>query len=627
MKLKELIGPRKARRVRKCLNRYLTIMQVVELCRKDHYSKNEWSCKYNLSFPCSALVVIHKRLRDNVVPVEMANCNVGRAVRAFCSQGAHGTPYQRNPRSFPRGAWERASLGHLCITTSATWEQWVNQLMFLVSFVFFVDKLPLFKITKQHWPAIPILAMLLELSACTPTRVDNPLNRVALPKDWHHAPNARTNFNPADLKTWWQGFQDPKLNALVTQGLANNHDLKIAVARVREIKAMITVAESALYPSIDLTVSGGREKKIDRVIGVPSNQGLGLFIPTADMISGGLAARWEIDLFGARHLEAEAATAQAEGTEEALHAAQVGLLAQVATNYLELRGVQQRIGILRENINTQRERLRALQAFNRTGLSNQWDVARQETLLRSNEGSLPVLTSEAFNLIHRLAVLLGEPPEKLERRLVDAGPLPENSPDIPRLLPLGLLEQRPDLRLARTEVSAMAAGLGAAKADLFPKLVLSANGGFGALAVGGMPSLAESVYALGSGLTAPIFSAGRIQAHITAADARLEQVAANYEKTLLLALEDVENAFVAHVSAEERRNRISEAETAAEQAYRLANALYRQGANDYLSVLDAQHSKLAVADERAKADTVVRVSIVSLYRAFGGGWTAEAAVQ
>jgi len=495
-----------------------------------------------------------------------------------------------------------------------------NLLIIFVPLVIFVDKLPLFKISRQQWL---ILAMLLELSACTPTRVDDPISRVALSKDWHHAPDARTNSNPENLKAWWQGFQDPKLNALIAQALAKNHDLRIAVARVREAKAMSTVAESALYPSIDLTASGGREKKIDRVIGVPTNQGLGLFIPTADMITGGLAARWEIDLFGARHLEAEAAAAQAEGAEEALRAVQAGLLAHVATNYLELRGVQRRTGILLENIDTQRERLRVLQAFNRAGLINQLDAARQETLLRSTEGSLPMLTSTASNLVHRLAVLLGEPPEYLESRLADADPLPVKSPDIPGLMPSGLLEQRPDLRLARTEVSAMAAGLGAARADLFPKLVLSASGGFGALAVGGFPSFAESVYALGSGLTAPIFNAGRIKAKITAADARLDQVAANYEKTFLLALEDVENAFSAYTASIEQSNRLLQAETAAGQAYRFANELYQRGANDYLAVLDAQRSKLVVADERAKAETAVRVSIVSLYRAFGGGWTVQ----
>ncbi|TRW89768.1 TolC family protein [Candidatus Methylobacter oryzae] len=464
--------------------------------------------------------------------------------------------------------------------------------------------------------------MTLLLSACTPTRVDTSINSIEPPKDWHHAPPNASAVNSANLKAWWQGFGDPKLNVLIEQALANNHDLRIAVARVREANAMVSVAESALYPTIDLAVSGGRDKKIDRVIGVPN----GLLIPTANMVSGGLAARWEIDLFGTRHLEAEAASAQAGGAVEILHVAQVGLLAQVATNYLELRGMQQRIAILRENINIQQERLRVLQAFNRAGLGNQWDIAGQETLLRSTEGSLPVFTCVAASLIHRIAALLGELPENLERSLANAEPLPAKSPGIPGLLPSGLLEQRPDLRLARTEVSATAAHLGAARADLFPKLVLSADGGFGALAVGGMSSLAESVYALGSGLTAPIFNAGRIQARITAADARLEQVAANYEKTFLLALEDVENAFVEHATSLERRKRMDEAETAAMEAYRLAGVLYRHGVNDYLSVLDAQRSKFAVADERVKAETAVCVAIVSLYRAFGGGWEAEIAV-
>ncbi|PKM10254.1 MAG: transporter [Gammaproteobacteria bacterium HGW-Gammaproteobacteria-3] len=463
------------------------------------------------------------------------------------------------------------------------------------------------------------------LSACTPTRVGD---QVALnsPANWQHAPSAQTS-ETADLKTWWQGFNDPFLNELIDQALTANHDLKIAAARVREANAMVTVAEAALYPSLDFSLSGGREKRIDRIVGVPSGQGIKLITPTADAVSGGLAARWEIDLFGGRHLEAEAAAAQAEGSQEGLHAAQVGLLAQVATNYLELRGVQLRTGILQSNIELQRERLRTLQVFLKAGLANEADIARQQTLLQGTEATLPLLTNAGQKLIHRLGVLLGEPPENLEKRLAVAGPLPVAAPNIPDLLPSDLLAQRPDLRLAQTEVSAAAASLGAARADLYPKLVLSASGGLGAIAVGGFPSLADSVYALGSGLSAPIFNAGRIRAHIAAADARLDQVAANYEKTFLLALEDVENAFVAHRSATDSLGQLSEAEASAEKAYRLVNALYQQGAGNYLAVLDAQRSKLAVSDERAKTETAVNVAMVSLYRAFGGGWTIDSTID
>ncbi|BBL57613.1 efflux transporter outer membrane subunit [Methylomonas koyamae] len=469
---------------------------------------------------------------------------------------------------------------------------------------------------------IPLtLLSLASLIACTPTRVGD---QVALnsPATWQHAPNTQTT-ETVDLKTWWQGFNDPLLNELIDKALAANHDLKIATARVREASAMVTVAEAALYPSLDFSISGGREKRIDRIVGVPDGQGMKLITPTADAVSGGLAARWEIDVFGGRHLEAEAAAAQAQGSREGLHAAQVGLLAQVATNYLELRGVQQRIGILQENIALQRERLRTLQAFVKAGLANEADLARQQTLLQGTEATLPQLTNAEQNLIHRLGVLLGEPPENLGARLAVAGPLPKQAPVMPNLLPAELLAQRPDLRLAQTEVSAAAASLGSARADLYPKIVLSVSGGLGALAVGGFPSLADSVYALGSGISAPIFNAGRIRAQITAADGRLEQVAANYEKTFLLALEDVENAFVAHRSATDSFSRLTEAEASAEKAYRLVDTLYSRGAGNYLAVLDAQRGKLAVSDERAKAETAVSVAMVSLYRAFGGGWTAN----
>ncbi|MDX8128941.1 TolC family protein [Methylomonas sp. OY6] len=466
---------------------------------------------------------------------------------------------------------------------------------------------------------------LVSLSACTPTRVGD---QVALnsPATWQHAPNTQTT-ETADLKTWWQGFNDPLLNELIDKALAANHDLKIATARVREANSMVIVAEAALYPSLDFSLSGGREKRIDRIVGVPSGQGIKLITPTADAVSGGLAARWEIDVFGGRHLEAEAAAAQAQGSQEGLHAAQVGLLAQVATNYLELRGVQQRIGILQNNIALQRERLRTLQVFLKAGLANEADLARQQTLLQGTEATLPGMTNAEQNLIHRLGVLLGEPPESLGNRLAVVSPLPKQAPAIPNLLPADLLAQRPDLRLAQTEVSAAAASLGSARADLYPKIVLSASGGLGAIAVGGFPSLADSIYALGSGLSAPIFNAGRIRAQITAADARLEQVAANYEKTFLLALEDVENAFVAHRSANDSLGKLTEAEASAEKAYRLVDTLYSRGAGNYLAVLDAQRSKLAVSDERAKAETAVGVAMVSLYRAFGGGWTVDSSVS
>ena len=462
----------------------------------------------------------------------------------------------------------------------------------------------------------------LSLAACTPTRVDPKLQLPAV-TDWQHGQVTEALSNRSALTSWWRGFGDPVLDELIAGAIAANQDLRIAKARVREAQQMVTVAESALYPTVEFNANGGRERSINRVFAAPGPKGIELITPAVNAFSGGLAARWEIDLFGGRHLEAEAAMAQAAGAREGERAVLVGLLAQVATNYLELRGVQARTHVLEGNIATETERLRVVRALHKAGLARDWDVQRQETQLRATEAGLPTLAAAADNLIHRLGVLSGEPPASLHARLASSAPLPASAPRLPKFMPASLLDQRPDLRLVKTNVDAAAASLGAARADLYPKLVLSVSGGFGTVAAGGFGALAEGVYALGSGITAPIFNAGRIRAQIAAADARLEQVAGNYEKTFLTALEDVENAYVQHRSMTDRRDQLRRAEATAEQSRIEADALFRQGATDLLGVLDAQRTKLQISGQRVAAETEMAVAMVSLYRAFGGGWSED----
>ncbi len=469
----------------------------------------------------------------------------------------------------------------------------------------------------KHKTITAIIISYLALSACTPTRVSGQV-KLSPPEHWGNQPKAATT--KPDLKRWWQGFHDPLLNDLVAQALTANHDIKIAQAHIKEVKALVTVTESAFYPSVDLYASGGREKKIDRIIGVPGSRGIQLITPTGDSVSGGLTARWEIDLFGGRQLDKEAVLAQAVGAEETLSAVQVGLLAQVATNYLELRGVQQRVAIQQKTIAVNQEKLRALRAFHRAGLANSADLSGQKALLSASEAVLPWLTQSASALIYRLSILLGLPPATMETKLSIPQAELVNLPIVPALLPVELLTQRPDLRMAKTEITAAAAKLGSARTDLFPKIQLAASAGYGAIAVGGFSNLAESVYSLGTGLTAPIFNAGRIRAYISAADSRLQQAAVNYEKTFLLAMEDVENAYIAYRTATGQSNNFTLAEASAKTAYEQKQLLYNKGAENYLAVVDAQKNELALLDETTKSNTAISVAIVSLYRAFGGGW-------
>ncbi|MGH8606498.1 MAG: efflux transporter outer membrane subunit [Gammaproteobacteria bacterium] len=477
---------------------------------------------------------------------------------------------------------------------------------------------------KYHMRVAVLIQTL--LSGCALTAISDKVG-VQTPAQWRNAPSGETTADPADLARWWKEFQDPLLDEIIARALEANHDLKIAAARVREVRALVTVAESVLFPTIEANVNGGRQKRIERVIPIPGPQGVDLAVPRTDAVTAGVTLAWEVDVFGGNRLEAQAAAAEALGAEEGRRAVQVGLLAQLATSYLELRGAQRQTAILHENIAVQRERLRLLEAFFRAGLTNEFDIARQQTLLRTTEGTLPVLNHLTATLIHRLGVLLGEPPHTLEAQLGKAAPLPPALPPLPNLLPADLLERRPDLRRAQAEVTAAAASLGAARADLFPKFFISLSGGLGAVSLGALPSLAEGIYALGAGLTAPIFNAGRIRANIVAADARLAQVATNYEKVFLTALEEVENAYVAYTTTRQRREDLRQAVDAARRAHELADAFYRRGLTDFLAVLDTQRTRLASDDDLTTVETAVAVSMATLYRAFGGGWSPTETIK
>ncbi|HYA20036.1 MAG TPA: TolC family protein [Burkholderiales bacterium] len=449
------------------------------------------------------------------------------------------------------------------------------------------------------------------LGACSSTALRDPVS-VNIPGQWSNAPKADNAATTRDLAHWWKGFEDPVLDDLVARALAANQDLKLAVARVREARAYQTVAESVLFPTVDATADVGRNKSFERL---PK--------PTVGTTWNiGVAAAWEIDLFGGNRFEAQAASAQTRASQEARRAVQVGVLAEVATSYLELRGAQKQIDIVTENIAVQRKQLQFLEARYRAGLSSELDIARQQQLIHTSQAALALLTNATAALSHRIAVLLGKPASDLESLLARPAPLPSTLPEIPGLLPSDLFAQRPDIRRAQAELTAAAAKLSSAKTDLFPKFVLSARGGRGALDLDPSPNAVGNIFALGLGVVQPLFNAGRIRANIEAADARLSQVAARYEKTYLTALEEVEDAFVAHTTARERREELTQAAQEAARAEHLAEEFYKRGITDFLAVLDSERVKLTAEDERAKAETAVSVSMVSLYRAFGGGWTS-----
>jgi NodT family efflux transporter outer membrane factor (OMF) lipoprotein len=434
---------------------------------------------------------------------------------------------------------------------------------------------------------------------------------LAIPERWENTDSSGRSIRREDLANWWRGFGDADLDELVRVALAANHDLKLARERVREARAGEVVALSQLFPTVNLTAAKTRSKDITRPIPIVNNE------------TAGLVASWEIDLFGGNRLETEAASAQALAAEESHRAVLVGLLAEVARNYLQLRSVQEQIQVLERNIAVQQESLRLIEARFAAGLASAFDVSRAKTLLKTSESSLPALQADAATKTHRLGVLVGEQPAYIGRSLASAKPLPALTPAIPDLLPSELLTQRPDLRRARQLVTAAAASAGAARTDLFPAFLLSTSIGRQSAQLGSLPWRSAGVFALGAGLVQPLFNAGRIRAGIDAADARFAEATVVYEKSFLEALEDVENAFVLNKTSRERQENLAIATESAERAQSQASVLYEKGVVDYLAHLDAQRTALASEDALIRALADVALSLVGLYRAFGGGWSIE----
>jgi NodT family efflux transporter outer membrane factor (OMF) lipoprotein len=424
---------------------------------------------------------------------------------------------------------------------------------------------------------------------------------------FEHAPDVPGDRS--DLGQWWKAFHDDVLDRLISEALAANRDLTVARARVREALAGVTAAESLSLPRLDVDASASRSKDLTRVL------------PIVDNRIANFIASWELDFFGGRSFDAQAARARARGADDSLRAAQVSLISEMARNYFELRGVEERISLLRRSIDIQRETLRLATGRFRAGLATDLDVARATAQLESLLATLPDLEAEEAARSHRIGVLLGKPPAA-------AGNIPPRGdnghslslPALPELLPSELLEQRPDLRRAREDLSARAAELGSSRSDLFPKFFLSASVGGQSARLSPLPFRSADVFSIGALIAAPIFNAGRIRAGMEAADARLAQATAAYEKAFLEALEDVENAYVSHASALARREHLAASLEAATRARQRAEALYAKGAADYLTLLDAERTAVSAEDSFVRSATGVTTSLVGLYRAFGGGW-------
>jgi multidrug efflux system outer membrane protein len=450
-----------------------------------------------------------------------------------------------------------------------------------------------------------------------------PLGACAVGPDYVAPATSSRDFRNADAMlvearpfeaAWWSQFHDPALDSLVQRALADDLDLKIALARLDEARALAAAARRERWPRV-----GAEASRSESRAQIP---GFGTERRDVESYEAGVSALWELDLVGRVRRGAEAAMADAEAAAADLRDAQVLVASEVARTYLELRGTQRRLEVARANRAFQQDTLDLTRVRLDLGRGSELDVASAAARFSATDASIPPLVAAEAAAAHRLAVLLGLAPGDLADDLEPR----EVAPQLTTLAidsPEALLRRRPDIRAAERALAAATARIGVAKADLFPRLTLS---GFIGFIAGDADELGES--SSRAWTLSPVLSwaglDGGVRARIVAAEARAAGALAAYDRAVLLALEETENALVGHAQSRARLAAVVDEAIASRRAAELARVQYREGALDFLRLLDAERSLLLAEDSVAVAETALNTSVVAIYRALGGGWETAA---
>ena len=421
----------------------------------------------------------------------------------------------------------------------------------------------------------------------------------------------------ADLARWWRRFGDPTLDRLVETALDQNLDIREAVARVAEVRALRDAAAGGYWPVANVNTSVSRRRlsengpfPVGQIPGYPRNQ---------TVYDIGFDASWEIDVFGGTRRAVEAADARLEAANESLHAARLSVIAETARVYLNLRGAQHEQQSLNAAVEASRSSTELVRQQFAAGEVPEAALAQAEAALAATEAQLPMIEAQVRSTALSLGILLGELPES-------EADLAETSAAYVELVPLpvgeraDILRRRPDVRAAERQVAAATADIGVATAELFPKFGIAAGGGFESLDTGNLFDSGSQRFDITPFISWRIFDGGRIHAQINAREARQQAAALAYEKEVKAALTDAERALTRYnlglVALEHQQTAVA----AARRNYGFADARYRAGEISLLELLDAEHALRAAESAYAMTHTRAATDLVALFKALGGGW-------
>ncbi len=443
------------------------------------------------------------------------------------------------------------------------------------------------------------------------------------------AANGAAAAPPVQLATWWRALNDEELNSLVDRAVKSNLDLQIALDRLQQARAYEAVVIGYALPEVDASGAAGRGTGSDLTKGRAAQA-----LRSADNGAGlehintivGFDATWELDLFGKFRREFQAVRAETDAVRAARYDVLTSVIGNVVQAYVDLRGFQVRAGILHHASDVLRESLSIVNIRYERGITNELDVALARRELATLEGEIAPVEAQVKAAQYTLAVLIGEYPEQMVQELAKPDLIPTMPAPAPPGTPIELLKRRPDIQQAERELAAATARIGVATANLFPDVTVSAAIGSQGQGWGTAPAVNKHIWSFGPGAIWPLLDFGALDAQVEVADYDAQASLANYRKTILTAVEQVDSSLDAYQAQQYRMDKLSEAMAAGQRAVDLATARYNRGLTDFLNVVDAERQFYDLQEQYAEAQVSQGEEFVQLYKSLGGGWQDYQAV-
>jgi len=467
-------------------------------------------------------------------------------------------------------------------------------------------------ITKTYLKALSQVVIILFFVSCKAVGPDyEGAPELEVPENWENLLDNEFIEISASQTKWWTLFEDPVLNDLISRAAVDNLDAKISLARVKVARANLGIAEGAQSPALDGLGDVSEKSKSKSVSG---NRDTDIYS------SIGLDISWEIDIFGYVRRSIEAADAQLERSVERYRDVMVILYAEIAKNYVALRTAQERLQYALENVKSQKDTLRIVNARYEAELVSEVDLLQSEQNLAAAQSNIPLFFARINELSNSLAILLGKNPGTLDSELKQSYGIPHVPEKTVVQVPREILRQRPDIREAERLLAQETAEVGIATAEEYPRFNLNGTFGYDSKEFDNQFSSDSRYWSFGPNFRWNIFDGGATQAAIEVQDAQVEEARVNYEKRVLTAFEEVENAIKSYKEEKQRNASLNVSVSAAKKVNKITLARYTSGLIDFQEVQDAERVIFFQEDELAKSNGNLVQFIIQLYKAMGGGW-------